>query len=326
MVSRHAPPQSSGSQPPARAGRPVGRRIAAHFVLMLLCGGGWAAWGAAYRYKDANGQWVYTDRPPTDGRSAQSVALSGVGAASPKMAVIPRSTPTGVALVAVNECACTAEYVVKAHTSGGDKIGRQVVAAKSEAVLLDIGAEAGPSEVRYEYGFVIGEPNAEHRPSRPYRAPFALAQQFLVTQAPPDTITHRDDSRRNAVDIGMPVGTPVHAAREGIVINVARDHYRGGLDVKDMTEANFVEILHDDGTYAIYAHLQLDTVRVRPGQHVARGEYIANSGNTGFTSGPHLHFVVLRNAGLRSESLPVTFAGPAGSSVAPQSGKVLTAY
>jgi murein DD-endopeptidase MepM/ murein hydrolase activator NlpD len=180
--------------------------------------------------------------------------------------------------------------------------------------------------VRYEYGFVIGEPNVEHRPSRPYRAPFALAQQFVVTQAPPDAVTHRDPASRNAVDIGMPVGTAVHAAREGVVINVARDHFRGGLNAKDMTEANFVEILHDDGTYAIYAHLQLDTVRVRPGQQVARGEYIANSGNTGFTSGPHLHFVVLRNAGLRSESLPVTFAGPAGSSVTPQSGKVLTAY
>jgi murein DD-endopeptidase MepM/ murein hydrolase activator NlpD len=296
------------------------------FGLVLLLGGGLAAWGAAYRYKDANGQWVYTDRPPTDGRNAQSIALGGVGAASPKMAVIPRSTETGIALVAVNECRCTAEFIVKAHTASGDKTGRQVVATQSEAVLLDIGAEAGPSEVRYEYGFVIGEPNVEHQPSRPYRAPFALAQQFLVTQAPPDAVTHRDPASRNAVDIGMPVGTAVHAAREGVVINVARDHFRGGLNAKDMTEANFVEILHDDGTYAIYAHLQLDTVRVRPGQQVARGEYIANSGNTGFTSGPHLHFVVLRNAGLRSESLPVTFAGPAGSSVTPQSGKVLVAY
>ncbi len=93
-----------------------------------------------------------------------------------------------------------------------------------------------------------------------------------------------------------------------------------------MDEANFVQIMHDDGTYAIYAHLQLDTVRVKPGQRVARGEYIANSGNTGFSSGPHLHFAVLRNVGLRSESVPVTFAGPGGVGVTPRSGQALTAY
>lgn len=295
-------------------------------LALLLASVSLAAAAAAYRYKDANGQWVYTDRPPPDGRTSQSVTLAGSGGTSPQMAVMPRSTPTGVALVAVNDCRCTVEFAVKAETVDGARTAHQVVAPQSEAVLLDIGAVAGPSEVRYEYGYVIGAPNVEHRPPQPYRAPFAFAQAFLVTQAPPDAVTHVDESSRNAIDIAMPVGTPVHAARDGVVINVARDHFRGGLQVKDMTEANFVEILHDDGTYAIYAHLQLDTVRVRPGQHVARGEYIANSGNTGFTSGPHLHFVVLRNVGLRSESLPVTFAGPGGSSVTARSGQELKAY
>jgi len=87
-----------------------------------------------------------------------------------------------------------------------------------------------------------------------------------------------------------------------------------------------VQVLHDDGTSAVYAHLQLDSVRVRPGQRVERGEYIASSGNTGFSTGPHLHFVVLRNAGLRSESVPVRFAGPGGASVTARSGQALVAY
>ena len=147
-----------------------------------------------------------------------------------------------------------------------------------------------------------------------------------MAQAAPDQITHKDPGSRNAIDIAMPVGSAVHAAREGVVINVAHKFFRGGTTQEMRDEANFVQILHDDGTTAVYAHLQLDTVRVRPGQHVQRGEYIANSGNTGFSSGPHLHFAVLRNAGLRSESLPVTFAGPGGASVAPRSRGSLTAY
>jgi murein DD-endopeptidase MepM/ murein hydrolase activator NlpD len=148
----------------------------------------------------------------------------------------------------------------------------------------------------------------------------------VVSQAPPLAITHRDAASRNAIDIAMPVGTAVHAAREGLVINVAHRFFRGGLDTAISDEANFVQVLHDDGTTAIYAHLQMDTIRVRPGQRVARGEYIANSGNTGFSSGPHLHFVVVRNAGLRSESVPLVFEGPGGTSVAPRTDVALTAY
>jgi murein DD-endopeptidase MepM/ murein hydrolase activator NlpD len=124
----------------------------------------------------------------------------------------------------------------------------------------------------------------------------------------------------------MPVGSAVHAAREGMVIDVSFRNFRTGTSPELRSEANYVQVLHDDGTSAVYAHLQMDTVRVRPGQRVARGEYIANSGNTGYSTGPHLHFVVLRNAGLRSESVPVAFAGPGGASVPPRSGRQLTAY
>jgi hypothetical protein len=316
------------SRPPPHA-HPFPRRL--HRV-RLVCGlaalaAVASASGAAYRYKDAAGQWVYTDRPPSATAGAtENLALGSFGGTSPRMSVVPRSTTAGIALVAVNDCQCTVEFAVRADTAEGLLTGRKVIAPRSESPLVDVPALAGPSEVHYEYGYVVGEPNVEHRPPSPYRAPFALARQFLVTQAAPDAITHRDAASRNAVDIAMPVGTAVHAARAGTVINVARHHFRGGLQAQVLSEANFVQILHDDGTYALYAHLQMDTVRVRPGQRVGRGEYIANSGNTGFTSGPHLHFVVLRNVGLRSESVPVSFTGAAGASVDARSGRTLTAY
>ncbi len=285
-----------------------------------------SAHAAAYRYKDAQGQWVYADRPPPAGQASQDVRLGGTAVASPKMMVTPRSTEQGVALVAVNDCACPVEFAVRAQTAAGEKQARGTVQPRSEQVLLDVAATDGPSSVRYEYGYVVGIPGAQHQPPEPYRAPFALAQRFTVTQAPPVVITHRDAASRDAIDIAMPVGTAVHAARAGIVIDVAARHFRSGLATQNMEDANFVQVLHDDGTNAIYAHLQLDTVRVRPGQHIARGEYLANSGNTGFSSGPHLHFVVLRNAGLRSESVPVLFAGPGASAVPAKSGQDLVAY
>jgi murein DD-endopeptidase MepM/ murein hydrolase activator NlpD len=279
-----------------------------------------------YRYKDASGQWVYTDRPP-EGRHATETMSVGGGAASPRIAVQPRSSAAGVALVAVNECRCIVEFGVKATAAtGAEQAARAVVGPRSEQVLLEVPAPPGAGEIRFDYGYVIGDPAASHQPPGPYRAPFAPARSFTVSQAAPDAITHRDAGSRYAVDISMPVGTAVHAAREGLVINVAHKFFRGGTTQEVRDEANFVQVLHDDGTTAIYAHLQLDTVRVRPGQHVSRGEYIANSGNTGFSSGPHLHFVVLRNAGLKSESVPVSFAAAGGAGVTPRTGQALTAY
>lgn len=281
---------------------------------------------SVYRYKDAQGQWVYTDRPPASRRPPETLTLSA-SVASPRILVEPRSGANGITLVAINECRCAVEFGIKTRGSdGSEHAGRAVVAPRSEQVLIEVPAPPGTGEIRFDYGYVIGDPASIHTPPGPYRAPFALAQSYTVTQALPDQVTHQDAGSRHAIDIAMPVGSAVHAAREGVVINVAHRFFRGGTTQEVRDEANFVQVLHDDGTTAVYAHLQLDTVRVRPGQRVQRGEYIANSGNTGYSSGPHLHFVVLRNAGLRSESVPVKFAGPGGASVVPRSSVSLTAY
>jgi murein DD-endopeptidase MepM/ murein hydrolase activator NlpD len=278
-----------------------------------------------YRYKDAEGRWVYTDRPPATRQPAETIAVAAT-ATSPRMLVQPRSSESGIAMVAVNECRCPVEFGIKVSGMAGEQAARKLVAPRSEQVLLEIPARPGTGQIKFDYGYVIGDPAAVHAPPRPYRAPFATAATHLVSQAPPDSVTHDDDGSRHAVDIALPEGTAVHAAREGIVINVAHRFFRGGTAQETRDEANFVQILHDDGTTAVYAHLQMNTVRVRPGQRVERGEYVANSGNTGYSSGPHLHFVVLRNAGLRSESVPVTFAGPGGATVVPRTGQPLTAW
>ena len=132
-------------------------------------------------------------------------------------------------------------------------------------------------------------------------------------------MTHNTPDSQYAVDIVMPEGTDVFAARGGVVFDVAAQNFKGGADASNMSLANVVKILHDDGTYAIYAHLSWNSIRVRVGDVVERGEYIADSGNTGYSSGPHLH-------GMKPQSLPVTFfTGTNSEPIAPATGQVLTA-
>jgi murein DD-endopeptidase MepM/ murein hydrolase activator NlpD len=85
------------------------------------------------------------------------------------------------------------------------------------------------------------------------------------------------------VDIGVPIGTPVYAAKSGKVIFA---DYLG-------TAGNAVMIQHDDGMETRYYHL--NKVKVESGQTVKAGEEIAESGNTGGSTGPHLHFEVRVN-------------------------------
>ncbi|MBT8099565.1 MAG: M23 family metallopeptidase, partial [Gammaproteobacteria bacterium] len=196
----------------------------------------------------------------------------------------------------------------------------------TELMRLDK-VEGGAPAIEFKYEYIAGDPRAEHRPTSSYRVPFSSATRFPITQAYPDIITHAAPDSRHAVDIAMPVGTDIFAARGGIVFDVSSDNFEGGLDpVRNGPTANVVQILHDDGTYAVYAHLNWNSIRVRPGERVVRGQYIADSGNTGFSSGPHLHFAVLKNAGMRTESVPVEFQGADFSVVVPISGLELTAY
>lgn len=91
----------------------------------------------------------------------------------------------------------------------------------------------------------------------------------------------------NGIDFGVAVGTPVMACDDGVVAVVRNDPAGYGLHVK---------LRHRWG-FSLYAHL--DACVVDPGQVVARGEAIATSGNSGFSTGPHLHFGVQVAAGGR---------------------------
>jgi murein DD-endopeptidase MepM/ murein hydrolase activator NlpD len=287
-----------------------------------------------YKYRSPNGEWVFSDRPPPQNESVEVRELP-VGPANPRVTVSHRLIGSRVHLAASNGYYAPVELILgidelrNAERPDPAQALRWILGPQTQTELFSLGAlgAGGTPGIVYRYTWLAGDPGSEHAPDRPYRAPFAVASAFTVSQTFPDTVTHTKADSRYAVDIVMPIGTGVYAARAGTVFEIAATNFRGGMDPeRDAPAANLVRILHDDGTYAEYAHLNWNSIRVKPGDAVRRGEYIANSGNTGFSSGPHLHFAVIRNAGLRAESVPLVFEGPNGSEVRPETGKQLLAY
>lgn len=303
-------------------------------ALPLLCLAGSVIAQSLYKYRGSDGAWVYSDRAPADDQDVEVRELASAPAA-PRVKVTHQFIDGSLRLMAANDYFAPVELILgieelqNAARPDPQQSLRWVLEAQSETEIMNLAAigNAGAPKIVYRYTWLAGDPSIEHHPDRPYRAPFAVARGFPVSQAFPHTVTHVSADSRYAVDIVMPVGTGVYAARGGIVFEVTGTNFRGGVDPeRDAVAANLVRILHDDGTYAEYAHLNWNSIRVKPGDTVSRGQYIADSGNTGFSTGPHLHFAVVRNMGMRVESLPVVFEGPNGDEVAPEMGLQLVAY
>jgi len=146
-----------------------------------------------------------------------------------------------------------------------------------------------------------------------YRLPWGDGLSFMFTQVPGGRITtHFTKATLHAVDISMPPGMPVVAARAGIVEALEAHHGASPGDEPLTYEGNFVRVRHADGTAATYAHLKHRGVAVDLGERVQSGQFLGYSGDSGDVDVPHLHFVVTRadknSAGWVEEvSVPVRF-------------------
>lgn len=125
--------------------------------------------------------------------------------------------------------------------------------------------------------------------------PWKPAERFFCTNR-----GHRrpNGSAYKAADFAMPVGTAVKAARGGYVV-IAKRGYNWGY-------GNYVVVRHTNRWAAwttLYAHL--DSISVSKGQHVRRHQTLGRSGNTGNSTGPHLHFEV-RNGRTTVEPAPIS--------------------
>ena len=289
-----------------------------------------------YKYQDGKGRWYYTDKAPSAIQSKQfkvetrqisveakqRVWLNQIGKKQEPEFVI-RNDYFGPIEV---------EVVFSQHENvqATPVLPRKfVIAPGVSQPLFGLGAINEYQGWRYalNYRYSLGEPLAEHDGQATYSPPFASHKKFQITQAFNGRYSHTDEQNKYAVDLSMPEGSAVHAARAGVVMSLENDFFKGGIDKQAYkARANSIRILHDDGSMAVYAHLQVERAQVYEGMQVETGQLIAYSGNTGYSSGPHLHFAVQVNQGMRLVSVPFRFSDNYGKVSKPVAGQWLSGF
>jgi murein DD-endopeptidase MepM/ murein hydrolase activator NlpD len=185
----------------------------------------------------------------------------------------------------------------------------QVLQGHQRVKVLDLQPINIHRRIWYDESFywTPGNMLAVHQEDTVYQYPYAEGTYFPIVQGFGGGYSHRGASKY-AVDFAMPIGTPIHAARAGVVIDLVAHHSRGGASRKYAKYANYVVILHDDDTTGEYYHLKKNGVTVSQGARVKEGQKIGYSGNTGFSSLPHLHFAVYHAKPYgKYQSVPFTF-------------------
>lgn len=175
----------------------------------------------------------------------------------------------------------------------------------------------------FNFLYAIGDPSLSIDEDYPYLLPYQHGKRIRVGQGNNGSGTHRGI---NAIDFNLEIGDSVFAARSGLVIDVKEDSNTGGNDPKYEPYGNFIKVYHDDGTIGSYVHLVKDGSLVKKGDKIEKGEFIGISGNTGWSSGPHLHFMVTQNKNFQNITLPIKFLNYTGELFIPRESKSYYAY
>lgn len=181
-----------------------------------------------------------------------------------------------------------------------------LVPSKKRVVLARLTADPGmPYRYNYSYQYYLGNtlvpPPAT---AYAYGLPFEQGKEYRLIQGSNGAFSH---ANKYALDFQMPENSVVCAAREGIVAEIKQDSDTGCPTSACKSQGNYVVVFHEDGSYATYAHLRLNGSLVHLGQQVARGEAIGYSGNTGWSSAPHLHLDVAAPAEMERATLLIRF-------------------
>jgi len=266
-----------------------------------------------YKYTDANGVVTYSDQAAP---GAQVFVFSDrmVEKLDTQVKLETRKHAAGETLLVRNDLFAPVdielklENVVNAVGAPAKPI-RWVLPPRSQIRLVTLAPRDASKPLKYtpKLRHALGDPRLLPKPYK-YPLPWR-GGPFRLTQGANGQYSHFTPKGRYAVDIAMPEGTPIVSARGGMVVKIENEQSGRGNN----PAGNFVRIMHDDGTMGVYLHLMKGSVAVREGQRVESGTRIARSGNTGNSTGPHLHFVVQRNVGLAIESIPFDFSQPVNS-------------
>jgi murein DD-endopeptidase MepM/ murein hydrolase activator NlpD len=295
------------------------RPALAILACVLACALPVAQAGKVYRWVDKNGVVHYGDRAP-DANATRGSAVKVIPVqAEPGAMVRLRVESSEGRYLAWADNVLAGPIEVMLHFSRAVNVqgdpplpARATVPARGSVLVARLQTadpgQGGEFELRLDG--IPGDPSARPQDVA-YRVPL-VQPRTRIGQGFGGSFSHADPQNRYAIDFACDEGTPVVAAREGVVMQVESDFEKAGLDrEKYGGRANFVRVLHDDGTMGLYAHLKPEGVLVRVGQRVRLGQRIGLSGNTGYTTGPHLHFAVQVNRGMRLVSIPFRLEGMA---------------
>jgi len=282
-----------------------------------------------YKYQDENGIWHFTDRAPEESVQFETVYMEREP--EPRIKMRQEGTKHSPVYIMFNDFWGPVEIELKLTDAVNVLTepplpARFVIPGQQEQTLVGLGALDTQRGFQYRLNMssVPGRPISTPVMDIVVLPPFAPEGQFPISQGFQGEKTHQTPDSEFAIDIAMPVGTAIHAVRSGTVMDVEEDFNSGGTNKeKFVDKANHVRILHEDGTMAVYAHLDLASVSVRPGSRIRAGQKIARSGNTGFSSGPHLHFVIQQNTGMKLISVPFKFQTATGAPATPEVNQIL---
>ncbi len=144
-----------------------------------------------------------------------------------------------------------------------------------------------------------------------YVLPYPVGREYQLNQSACPSNLGYSHYGSIAYDFGLAMGDSVVASRAGIVL-VMEERWPDGD--RDCGHANTVIVRHSDSTVLMYTHLQQEGVQVEVGDSVAQGQFIARSGDSGCSSGPHLHVQLYQPVpfGGSGLTLPLNYRNAAG--------------